>query len=96
MTPEETKNKMFAFLDRQEITDMEKYFVIKMMEQEQLDSILNDGAEEAQEEEDDFSDFEDEEVKDPLEKVNEDDLMEEEDDDKPVPLIKKPRVKVVQ
>jgi len=96
MTPEETKNKMFAFLDRQEITDMEKYFVIKMMEQEQLDSILNDGAEEAQEEEDDFSDFEEEEVKDPLEKVNEDDLMEEDDDDKPVPLIKKPRVKVVQ
>jgi len=92
MTPEETKNKIYSFLDKQGISEMEKYFVIKMMEQELLDTILGEGEEEAQEEQDDFSEFEDE----PEEKDEEQDLGEEVDiDEEPKVLIKKPRVKVV-
>jgi len=93
MTPEETKHKVYAFFDKQGISEMEKYFVIKMMEQELLDTILGEGEEEAQEEEDDFSEFEDnepEEKSDPIE-----DFVEEEDNDtEKKPLIKRPRIKV--
>jgi hypothetical protein len=94
MTPEEIKNKIYNFLDKQDISTKDKYFIIKMIEQELLEDVLSDGEEEVQEDEDDFSDFEDEEEPVKKSKPVEDFMEDDEDDTEPKPLIKRPRVKV--